>query len=87
MDRLPIIRGCVRHPGVGGTTAPQRRPITCRCPDRVAFDPGDALKAVVVTIVGDTRDESSEKFYLRLWSATGAVIADGSGTATFVNDD
>lgn len=42
---------------------------------------------LLVTIAGDTLPEDDETLHVRIDSATGADIADGSATGTIVNDD
>ena len=51
------------------------------------FQPGQTSKTVSVTVNGDTRDEASEIFTLKLSSPQAATISDDTGSATIVNDD
>ena len=53
----------------------------------LTFEPSVGSRTVAVTVNGDTTGEPSETFVLSLSNATNALIADGSGTATIVNDD
>ena len=53
----------------------------------VKFMPGQTSKAVSVTVPGDVSPESVESFGVALSSATGAVIADPTGTGTIIDDD
>jgi|GEM_PF-3961754 len=53
----------------------------------LSFGPGDPPKSVEVTVAGDTLDEPNETFRLVLSNPTNAVLADGSGTATIIDDD
>ncbi len=53
----------------------------------VNFAAGQASQKVTVALRGDTVFEPDETFTVALTSPTGAVIADGSGAATIVNDD
>jgi uncharacterized repeat protein (TIGR01451 family) len=53
----------------------------------VTFLAGDVDQPIIVDVYGDTRFEPDETFSVMLSNPTGAVIADGSGTATILNDD
>jgi uncharacterized protein YkwD len=53
----------------------------------LTFAAGQATRTVAVSVNGDKAVEKAESFYLQLSSATGATIADASGTATIQNDD
>ncbi len=53
----------------------------------LTFAPGQTTKPVDVAIRDDEIDEPNETLTLRLFAATGAVIADGSGAGTIVDDD
>lgn len=54
----------------------------------LTFEPGQVIKRVTVQVVGDTRFEPNERFFLRLASPTGgATIADGEGVGIIRNDD
>ena len=53
----------------------------------VTFAPGETQKTVAVSVVGDTRPETDERFYLDLSSASNATIVAGTGTAVIRNDD
>lgn len=44
-------------------------------------------KTVTVLVNGDTVHESNEAFFVNLSNAVNAVIADGQGFGTIVNDD
>jgi hypothetical protein len=56
-------------------------------PATLTFAPGETSRTISVAIVGDTFAEADERFFLNLWSASGAVIVDGLGQATIWNDD
>ena len=49
--------------------------------------PGAASTTVAVTVTGDTTVEANESFRLVLTNPVGAVLGDGDGTATILNDD
>jgi uncharacterized repeat protein (TIGR01451 family) len=51
------------------------------------FQPGETEKTVVIGVVGDTRNESDESFFVHLQSPVNAMIADDSATVTILNDD
>ncbi|MBI2704016.1 MAG: PQQ-dependent sugar dehydrogenase [Actinobacteria bacterium] len=53
----------------------------------ITFAVGEQTKPVSVSVIGDTAIEKNEIFKLSAKSPVGAVIADGMGTATIVNDD
>ena len=53
----------------------------------LTFQPGEMAKAVVVMVKGDALDEADETFFVNLSSPANAVIADGQGIGTIVDDD
>ena len=53
----------------------------------VTFAPGETQKTVDVSVVGDTKPEIDERYYLDISSATNATIAQATGTAIIRNDD
>jgi uncharacterized repeat protein (TIGR01451 family) len=53
----------------------------------LTFAPGDTTKTITVTVLGDLLDETDETMLAKLANATGATIADGTGTGTIVDDD
>jgi DNA-binding protein len=53
----------------------------------VSFNPGETSKQITIDVHGDTTAEADEYFTVELAQVTGATIADGSGTATILNDD
>ncbi len=53
----------------------------------LTFAPGETLKRVTVEVVGDTRVEPDETFFVDLSNADGAEIVDGQGEGTILNDD
>ena len=54
----------------------------------LTFAPGEMVKTVRVPIVDDTTAEPTETFFFNLSSPTGgAVIGNGRGTATIIDDD
>ncbi len=53
----------------------------------LTFSPGDVSKTIVVAVNGDRLGESTESFFVNLSSATNAVIADGQGVGTIVDDE
>jgi VCBS repeat-containing protein len=53
----------------------------------VQFNAGETSKTVTITVNGDTAPEANESFTVSLVSIKGAVIADGTGVGTIVNDD
>jgi hypothetical protein len=53
----------------------------------LTFNPGDKSKTVTVTVTSDSLDELDETFFLNLTSPINAVVVDGQGQATIVDDD
>jgi Calx-beta domain-containing protein len=54
----------------------------------LVFAPGDSVKTVTVQVIGDTVREPNETFQLTLLNPSpNAIIEDGVGVATIVNDD
>ncbi len=53
----------------------------------LSFAAGETSKTIAVTITGDMAVEADETLTLQLGSASGATIADGTGTGTILNDD
>jgi hypothetical protein len=51
------------------------------------FPPGSTSQPVSVTVVGDTKFEGNETFFVNLSNPTGATIGDAQGQGTIVNDD
>ena len=51
------------------------------------FAPGETLKPITVTVIGDTVAEANETFYMVLSNPTNAAISQATGTATIQNDD
>jgi chitinase len=53
----------------------------------LTFAAGETSKTVSVAVSGDAAVEANETLTLNLSGASGATIADGSGTGTITNDD
>jgi hypothetical protein len=51
------------------------------------FSPGVTARTVTITVIGDTRPEADETFFVNLSGAVNATIADGQGVGTIQNDD
>lgn len=51
------------------------------------FDPGERSKTIAVEVRGDKRAEADEHFFVDLFDASGAVLADPRGRGVIVNDD
>ena len=54
---------------------------------RLSFRAGDTRRTIRVRTTDDSRDESNETFTVRLSSARGATISDGSATGTINDND
>jgi hypothetical protein len=53
----------------------------------LTFSPGQTTAALVVQVNGDRDGEANETFFVNLSGPNGAVIADGQGTGTIVDDE
>ncbi|MEB3308716.1 MAG: glycosyl hydrolase family 18 protein [Snowella sp.] len=53
----------------------------------LTFNPGETVKTVTVAVKGDTLYEGNENFFLNLSNPTQAIITDGQGIATIVDND
>ena len=53
----------------------------------LTFQPGQTSKYISVTINGDTRNESNEKFKVLLSNPSNVLLADKTGVGTIKNDD
>jgi probable HAF family extracellular repeat protein len=53
----------------------------------LTFAPGETVKTVTVLVSGDRRAELNEMFLIDLTGATGAIIADGGGLGTILDDE
>jgi hypothetical protein len=53
----------------------------------LTFNPGDLTKQIMVTVNGDTLDETNETFFVNLSGATNAVVLDSQGQGTITDDD
>jgi large repetitive protein len=54
---------------------------------QLVFAPGTTSKTVALDVVGDTRYEGDEAFRLDVSSPSGAIVPDGTGLATILDDD
>ena len=53
----------------------------------LTFNAGETVKAVTVTVNGDTMPEANEAFFVNLSAPSGATLADTQGLGTITNDD
>jgi Calx-beta domain/FG-GAP-like repeat len=53
----------------------------------LTFQPGQTSKSVTVSVRGDKKAEADETFFVNLSSAQNALIDDGQGVGTILNDD
>lgn len=60
---------------------------TAKALTSLSFTAGQTSKTITVTIKGDTVGEPDEQFSVLLSAVTGGTIADGTGTATILNED
>jgi hypothetical protein len=54
---------------------------------QLTFEPGETTKTITVWVVADFYAEPAETFFVNLTAATGAVIVDGQGIGTILDDD
>jgi hypothetical protein len=53
----------------------------------LTFGPGETIKTITILVNGDLTDEYDQGFYVNLSGASGAVIAEGQGLGTILDDD
>jgi hypothetical protein len=53
----------------------------------LTFNPGETVKAITVQVIGDTKNEANERFFVVLSGATGGAINDNTGVVTIRDDD
>jgi hypothetical protein len=53
----------------------------------LAFRPGERTHTVTVKVIGDTVDETNERYSVNLFDSENAFIADGAGTGTIHDND
>ena len=53
----------------------------------LTFVPGETLKPITVTIKGDTMAEATETLFVNLTNPTNAILSQGTGVASILNDD
>ncbi|HEX8144098.1 MAG TPA: FG-GAP-like repeat-containing protein [Pyrinomonadaceae bacterium] len=53
----------------------------------LTFAPGETTKLIPIQINGDTEVESNELFFISLTTPVNALVADGLGTGTILDDD
>jgi hypothetical protein len=53
----------------------------------LTFRPGEKAKVIPISVLGDTRIEADETFFVTLFNPTNATLAKSEATATIANDD
>jgi len=53
----------------------------------LTFAPGETTKTITILVKGDNKKEANETFFVNLSGASNALIADGQGLGTILNDD
>jgi len=53
----------------------------------LTFAPGQTTQTITIRVIGDTKKEADETFFVNLSGATNALILDGQGLGTILNDD
>ena len=52
------------------------------------FAPGETARTITIEVKGDSKKEADETFYLDLFgNSTNALLVDGRGVGTILNDD
>jgi hypothetical protein len=54
---------------------------------QLLFAKGETTKTISVTIKGDTKKEGKENFYVDLFNAQNATLADAEASGVILNDD
>jgi hypothetical protein len=54
---------------------------------KLTFRPGETTKTITISVKGDKKNESDESFFVNLANAKGALVDDGQGEGTILNDD
>jgi hypothetical protein len=54
---------------------------------KLTFAPGETSQTVTISVKGDKKKENHESFFVNLANANSAVIDDGQGEGTILNDD
>jgi probable HAF family extracellular repeat protein len=53
----------------------------------LTFAPGETTKTITIVVLGDRRREANETFFVNLTNVVGALLVDGQGKGTILNDD
>ncbi len=53
----------------------------------LTFAPGETVKFITIVVIGNKKSEANETFFLNLSGALNAIIDDGQGLGTILNDD
>jgi hypothetical protein len=53
----------------------------------LVFAPGETLKNVTVSVIGDLQFEADETYFVSIGTVTAANVVDGIGQGTIINDD
>jgi hypothetical protein len=53
----------------------------------LTFAPGETTKTITIAVKGDRKKEADETFFVNLAGATNALIEDGQGIGTILDDD
>lgn len=53
----------------------------------LSFAPGETVRVVAVSVLGDGTDEPDESYHVLLGNVQGAVVTDGVGLGTILDDD
>lgn len=85
MEPAPIARTTVDYRTVSGTAKAGSDFVSKS--GSVTFNKGQTRKTVIVSVKGDTIDESNEVFYFDLIRTNFGQIADGRGNGTIIDND
>ena len=78
--------GNLRRTGPGGATTDSSIDYTTAS-GSVTFAPGETVKTITVSVLGDTLKEANETFTVNLSNPAALSIAGGSGTVTIIDDE
>jgi hypothetical protein len=56
-------------------------------PGTLTFAPGQTTRTITIGVKGDKKKEANETFFVNLFGASGALILDGQGLGTILDDD
>ena len=74
-------------PTVDGTATTSDRDYVART-GTLTFAPGETTKTITISVIGDSKKEADETFYLDLFGlSSNALFTKNRGVGTILNDD